>query len=91
LAPSGASLGDGNLREKRVAQGIRTAEESPKVSEQPYIVSSADQYGREEKKMIRNTIWESNNMEHNTKALFDYGVSEKFIDRAYTAAKGIPT
>jgi hypothetical protein len=91
-APSEASLGDGNLREKQVAQGIGTTEEKPsETSELPYIVSSTGKYGREEKMMIRIKIRGNNNIEHNTTALIDCEASENFIDKAYAAANEIPT
>jgi predicted aspartyl protease len=61
------------------------------MSEQPYIVSSTEKYGREEKMMIRIKIRGSDNSEHNTTALIDCGVSENFIDKAYAAANEIPT
>jgi hypothetical protein len=41
--------------------------------------------------MIRIKIRGNNNIEHNTTALIDCGASENFIDKAYTAANGIPT
>jgi hypothetical protein len=83
------------VREKRVAQGIGTAEETspekpPETSEQLYIVSSTGKYGREEKMMIRIKVRGSDNIEHNTIALVDFGVSENFIDDEYTVANGIP-
>jgi hypothetical protein len=85
VTPDPWHLGDGNLREKRVAQGIGTTEETP------YIVSSIGRYGREEKMMIKIKIWGSNNVEYSTTAVIDCGASENFIDKAYTAANGIPT
>jgi hypothetical protein len=67
-----------------VTQGIGTTEETS------YIVSSMSRYGREEKMMIRIKLRGSDNIAHNRTALIDCGASENFIDKAYTAANGVP-
>jgi hypothetical protein len=68
----------------------QTTAAKPKPPETPYMISSTGPYNREEKIILKVTIWGHNNNEHHTTAMVNCGATENFIDERYTKQNNIP-
>jgi predicted aspartyl protease len=54
------------------------------------MISSTGPYHRDEKIILRVTIWGQDNTEHHTTAMIDCGATENFIDLRYAEQNNIP-